>query len=127
MHYRSVPLMMTESAYGGFDWHGDFLQEDSEARMMRQLASAFDDAGLSLTDPNTAVKLLDWNRICRHWQRLRHSMMNQYEIGPVFDNDSPLGNRKGFSKEDQDFQKFVKERASIEARTERKNCLANKL
>ena len=81
MHYRSVPLMMTESAYGGFDWHGDFLQEDSETRMMWQLASAFDDAGLSLTDPGTAVKLLDWNRICRHWQRLRHSMMNQYEIG----------------------------------------------
>ena len=49
MHYRSVPLMMSESAYGGFDWHGDFLQEDSETRMVWQLASAFDDAGLSLT------------------------------------------------------------------------------
>eukprot|EP00605_Chrysophyceae_sp_TOSAG23-4_P002863 GSChrysophyteH1.ASY1.ANO1.3153.1 assembled CDS len=48
------------------------------------------------------------------------------QTGPVFDVDSPLGNRKGFSRNDQNFQDFVGS-TSMEARRVKRNSKGSRI
>ena len=91
LQYRSVPQMLAQQEDAGFDWQDAFLHGWFEHAWLTALSTAFEGEGMSLADPALAQHLLSYNRTRRNWHRIRHSMLNQFEIGLALGGVLPHG------------------------------------